>query len=71
MNELASGLACLLAAVVARCVILSVGTTGGRDRAVTVFARSPNGGLIMVGPPSSVTLHRNLIIRLATPSRTG
>jgi putative ABC transport system substrate-binding protein len=39
------------------------------ERGITVFARSPNGGLIMAGPPSSVTLHRNLIIRLAAQHR--
>jgi putative ABC transport system substrate-binding protein len=39
------------------------------ERGITDFARSPNGGLIMVGPPSSVALHRNLIIRLAAQHR--
>jgi putative ABC transport system substrate-binding protein len=39
------------------------------ERGITVFARSPNGGLIMVGPPSSVTLHRDLIITLAAQHR--
>jgi putative tryptophan/tyrosine transport system substrate-binding protein len=39
------------------------------ERGITVFARSPNGGLIMVGPPSSVTLHTDLIIRLAAQHR--
>ena len=39
------------------------------ERGITAFARSPNGGLIMVGPPSSVTLHRDLIIRLAAQHR--
>jgi len=34
-------------------------------RGITAFAREPNGGLIMVGPPSSVVLHRDLIITLA------
>ena len=36
---------------------------------ITDFARSPNGGLIMVGPSSSVALHRDLIIRLAAKHR--
>jgi putative ABC transport system substrate-binding protein len=39
------------------------------ERGITVFACSPNGGLIMVGRPSSLTLHRNLIIRLAAQHR--
>jgi ABC-type uncharacterized transport system substrate-binding protein len=39
------------------------------ERDITAFARSPNGGLIMVGPPSSVTLHRDLIIRLTAQHR--
>jgi putative tryptophan/tyrosine transport system substrate-binding protein len=34
------------------------------ERAVTAFARLPNGGLIIVGAPSAV-VHRNLIITLA------
>ena len=33
------------------------------------FARSANDGLIMVGPPSSVQLHRDLIIALAARYR--
>src|SRR5262249_58084408 len=37
---------------------------GEIERAVTAFARSPNGGLIVtVGPPA--ILHRNLIVSLA------
>ena len=39
------------------------------ERGITDFARSPNGGLIMVGPGSSVRLHRDLIIRLAAQHR--
>jgi putative tryptophan/tyrosine transport system substrate-binding protein len=42
---------------------------GEIERGITAFARSPEGGLIMVGPPSSVTLHRDLIIRLAAEHR--
>jgi putative ABC transport system substrate-binding protein len=39
------------------------------ERSITAFARSANGGLIVVGPPSSVNLHRNLIIALAARHR--
>jgi len=39
------------------------------ERGITDFARSPNGGLIMVGPSSSVALHRDLIIRLVAKHR--
>src|SRR5262245_19332668 len=39
------------------------------ERGITAFARSANGGLIVVGPPSSVTLHRNLIVTLAARHR--
>jgi len=39
------------------------------ERGITALARSANGGLIVVGPPSSVTLHRNLIIALAARHR--
>jgi putative ABC transport system substrate-binding protein len=35
------------------------------ERGISAFARSANGGLIMVGPTSSVQPHRNLIITLA------
>jgi putative ABC transport system substrate-binding protein len=35
------------------------------ERGIAAFARSANGGLIMVGPTSSVQPHRNLIITLA------
>jgi len=35
------------------------------ERGIAAFARSANGGLIMVGPASSVQPHRNLIIALA------
>jgi putative ABC transport system substrate-binding protein len=37
---------------------------GEIERAVTAFARLPNGGLIIVGAPAAV-VHRNLIITLA------
>jgi putative ABC transport system substrate-binding protein len=35
------------------------------ERGITAFARSAKGGLIVVGPTSSVQLHRNVIIALA------
>jgi putative ABC transport system substrate-binding protein len=39
------------------------------ERAITAFARGPNGGLIMVGPTSSVQRHRDLIVALAARHR--
>jgi ABC-type uncharacterized transport system substrate-binding protein len=39
------------------------------ERGITAIARSANGGLIVVGPTSSVELHRNLIIALAARHR--
>jgi putative tryptophan/tyrosine transport system substrate-binding protein len=48
---------------------VGVRDAGEIERGITAFARSPNGGLIMVGPPSSVTLHRDLIIGLAAQHR--
>jgi putative tryptophan/tyrosine transport system substrate-binding protein len=39
------------------------------ERGVSSFARGENGGLIVVGPPSSIVLHRDLIIALATRHR--
>ena len=39
------------------------------ERGITTFARSANGGLIMVGPPSSVQRHRDLIVTLAARHR--
>jgi putative tryptophan/tyrosine transport system substrate-binding protein len=39
------------------------------ERGITTFARSANGGLIMVGPPSSVQRHRDLIATLAARHR--
>ena len=35
------------------------------ERGITDFARRPNGGLIVVGPPSSVASYRDLIVSLA------
>jgi putative tryptophan/tyrosine transport system substrate-binding protein len=39
------------------------------EHGIAAFARSANGGLIVVGPTSSVQLHRNLIITLAARHR--
>jgi putative ABC transport system substrate-binding protein len=39
------------------------------ERGIAAFARSANGGLIVVGPGSSVQPHRNLIIALAARHR--
>jgi putative tryptophan/tyrosine transport system substrate-binding protein len=39
------------------------------ERAVTEFARSSNGGLILVGPPSSLSRDLGLIINLAAQHR--
>jgi putative tryptophan/tyrosine transport system substrate-binding protein len=39
------------------------------ERGIADFARGSNGGLITVGPPSSLALHRELIIGLATRYR--
>ena len=35
------------------------------ERGITDFASRPNGGLIVVGPPSSVARYRDLIVSLA------
>jgi ABC-type uncharacterized transport system substrate-binding protein len=39
------------------------------ERGIAAFARGPNDGLIMVGPPSSVQHHRDLIATLAARHR--
>src|SRR5262245_9580084 len=39
------------------------------ERAITTFARAPNGALIMVGPVSSVRRHYDLIIAVAARHR--
>src|SRR5262249_2466843 len=46
-----------------------VGDADELERGVSSFARGENGGLIVVGPPSSIVLHRDLIIALATRHR--
>jgi putative ABC transport system substrate-binding protein len=38
---------------------------GEIERGITEFARGSNGGLIVVGAPSSMALHRDLIVTLA------
>jgi putative tryptophan/tyrosine transport system substrate-binding protein len=39
------------------------------ERGITDFAREPNAGLIVVGPPSSLASHRDLIVTLAAQHR--
>ena len=39
------------------------------ERGIAAFARGSNDGLIMVGPPSSAQVHRDLIIALAARHR--
>src|SRR5262249_42144338 len=39
------------------------------ERGIAAFSRGPNDGLIMVGPPSSLQQHRNLIVKLAAQDR--
>ena len=41
------------------------------ERGVASFARGSRGGLIVVGPPSSIWPHRDLIIALATRHQLG
>ena len=48
---------------------IGVRSAGEIERAITDFARGSNGGLIMVGPPSSIEHHRDLIIALAARYR--
>jgi putative ABC transport system substrate-binding protein len=48
---------------------VGVRDAGEIERAITTFARGPNGGLIMVGPPSSVQRHNDLIVALAARHR--
>jgi putative tryptophan/tyrosine transport system substrate-binding protein len=44
---------------------ISINDAGEIDRAVTVFARSANGGLILTPNATVLSVHRNLIITLA------
>jgi putative ABC transport system substrate-binding protein len=39
------------------------------ERSIADFAREPNAGLIVVGPPSSLESHRDLIVTLAAQHR--
>jgi putative tryptophan/tyrosine transport system substrate-binding protein len=48
---------------------VGVRDAGEIERVITAFARGPNGGLIMVGPTSSVQRHRDLIVALAARHR--
>jgi putative ABC transport system substrate-binding protein len=48
---------------------VGVRNAGEIEHVITNFARGSNGGLIMVGPPSSVERHRDLIIALAARHR--
>ena len=48
---------------------IGVRTADEIERSITAFARSENGGVIVVGPTSSVQSHRNLIIALAARHR--
>jgi putative ABC transport system substrate-binding protein len=48
---------------------VGVRDAGEIERAITVFARGSNGGLILVGPTSSVARYRDLIIALAARHR--
>jgi putative ABC transport system substrate-binding protein len=44
---------------------VGVHDAGEIERGITEFARGSNGGLIVVGAPSSMALHRDLIVTLA------
>ena len=48
---------------------IGVGSADEIERSLTAFARGANDGLIVVGPASSVQLHRDLIITLAERHR--
>jgi ABC-type uncharacterized transport system substrate-binding protein len=48
---------------------VGVRDAGEIERAITAFARGSNGGLILVGPTSSVQRYRDLIITLAARHR--
>ena len=48
---------------------VGVRDAGEIERAITAYARGPNGGLIFVGPTSSVQRHRDLIVALAARHR--
>ena len=48
---------------------VGVRDAGEIEHAIANFARGPNGGLILVGPTSSVQRHRDLIVALAARHR--
>jgi putative ABC transport system substrate-binding protein len=48
---------------------VGVRDAGEIERAITAFARGSNGGLILVGPTSSVARYRDLIITLTARQR--
>jgi putative tryptophan/tyrosine transport system substrate-binding protein len=48
---------------------IGVRDAGEIEQGINAFAKAPNGGLIMVGPPSSMAIHRDLIITLAARRR--
>jgi putative ABC transport system substrate-binding protein len=48
---------------------IGVRDAGEIERGVAAFVRASKGGLIVVGPPSSVAKHYNLIVSLATRYR--
>jgi putative tryptophan/tyrosine transport system substrate-binding protein len=48
---------------------VGVRDAGEIEHALAAFARGSNGGLVLVGPPSSVQRHRELIVSLATRHR--
>ena len=48
---------------------VGVHDAGEIERGITEFARGSNGGLIVVGPGSSMQLHRGLIVALAAQYR--
>jgi putative tryptophan/tyrosine transport system substrate-binding protein len=48
---------------------VGVRDAGDIERAITAFARGSNGGMILVGPTSSVQRYRDLIITLAARHR--
>jgi putative ABC transport system substrate-binding protein len=48
---------------------VGVRDAGEIERGITALARGSNGGLITVGPPSSVQRHRDLIVALAAQHR--
>jgi putative tryptophan/tyrosine transport system substrate-binding protein len=48
---------------------IGVHDAGEIEHGIIEFARGPNGGLLVVGPPSSMMQQRNLVVTLATKYR--